>query len=184
MKLLSVTYVCVQPSSLCATTLTSVQASRGSATSQRIWVVIPGSITPKEGLKKTSWPQRPFFKVVSTWKSPFQLQDLPVSLFCQKLKVGPWWVAALWSLDPLGIISTVCGEHYVAPVFLTSTLPQLSFSVWKERWFIYTETPPSGSGLNTLTQHYQVAAPQTSLATIWFSSQWNLNHSLCIIFRS
>uniref|UniRef100_A0A669EDJ1 Uncharacterized protein n=1 Tax=Oreochromis niloticus TaxID=8128 RepID=A0A669EDJ1_ORENI len=36
----------------------------------------------------------------------------------------------------------------------------------KGRWFIYTETPPSGSGLNTLTQHYQVAAPQTSLATI------------------
>ncbi len=58
LKLPPVTFACVRPSSRCATTLTFVRASLGSATSQTTWAVMPGSSTMREDAHKNSRPRR------------------------------------------------------------------------------------------------------------------------------
>ena len=49
---------CVLPSSRCATTLTSIQVNRGSATSRRTWAVMPGLTTPREESSQNSRARR------------------------------------------------------------------------------------------------------------------------------
>lgn len=58
LKLPPVMYVWDRPSSLCVTTPTFIQVICGFVTSQRSWVVMQGSATPREDLIKTSRPWR------------------------------------------------------------------------------------------------------------------------------